>query len=99
MEYQNIINLLDNTSNRPFKFKKKNWVEIKDESRGMYNRTYNQIRLKTWMLRSSLFDYSNAYILVKWTITGANNAAQGAADNDNKKVIFKNYTPFINCIS
>ena len=72
MEYQNIINLLDNTSNRPSKFKIKNWIEIKDESRGMYNRTYNQIRLKTWMLRSGLFDYSDAYILVKGTITVAN---------------------------
>ena len=42
---------------------------------------------------------SHAYILVKGTITVANNAAQGATDNDNKKVIFKNCAPFINCIS
>ena len=33
MEYQKIINLLDNTPNQPFKFKKKNWVEINDQSR------------------------------------------------------------------
>ena len=26
MEYQKIINLLDNTPNQPTKFKKKNWV-------------------------------------------------------------------------
>ena len=37
MEYQKIINLLDNTSNQPSKFKTKNWVEINDESRGMYH--------------------------------------------------------------
>ena len=34
MEYQKIINLLDNTSNQPSKFRTKNWVEISDESRG-----------------------------------------------------------------
>ena len=28
MEYQKIINLLDNTSNQPTKFRTKNWVEI-----------------------------------------------------------------------
>ena len=37
MEYQKIINLLDNTPNQPSKFKKQNWVEINDESRGTYN--------------------------------------------------------------
>ena len=33
MEYQNIINLLDNnSSNQPSKFRTKNWVEINDKS-------------------------------------------------------------------
>ena len=47
------------------------------------------------MLRLDLCDYSNAYILVKWTITivRPNNAKR------NKEVIFKNNAPFINCIS
>ena len=48
------------------------------------------------MLRSSLCDYSDAYILVKGSIS-VNNAA--AANNINKKVIFKNCAPFTNCIS
>ena len=52
MKYQKIINLLDNTSNQPSKFKTKNWVEINDELRGTYNEV-NQIRFKTLMLRSS----------------------------------------------
>ena len=30
MEYQKIINLLDNTPNQPPKFKTKNWAEIND---------------------------------------------------------------------
>ena len=42
------------------------------------------------MLKSSLCDYSDAYILVKGTITVNNTVAQGAAaNNTNKKVIFK----------
>ena len=52
------------------------------------------------MLRSSLYDYSNAYILVKGTITAVNTAADAAATNNfNKKVIFENYEAFTTCIS
>ena len=54
------------------------------------------------MLRSSLCDYSDPYILVKGNIA-VNNTAAGAAgaaaNNTNKKVIFKNFAPFTNCIS
>ena len=51
------------------------------------------------MLRSSLCDYGDTYILVKGNIT-VNTAADGAAaaNNTNKKVIFKNCTPFTSCI-
>ena len=52
------------------------------------------------MLRSSLCDYSDAYILVKGNITVNNTAAAGAdTNNNNKKVILKNCAPFTNCIS
>ena len=52
------------------------------------------------MLTSNLCNYSNAYILVKGTITVANTAAQGQLDNAiNKKVRFKHLVPFFNCIS
>ena len=71
MEYQKIIDLLDNAPNQPTKFRTKNWVEINDESRRTYN-TNSQIKLKTSMLRSSLCDYSDAYILVKGTIIVTN---------------------------
>ena len=72
MEYRKIISLLDNTSNQPSKFRTKNWIEINHQSRGTYN-TNSDIRFKTTMLKSSLCDYSDAYILVKGriTITGA----------------------------
>ena len=51
------------------------------------------------MLKSSLCDYSDAYILVKGTttITGAgDNAAARHADERDKGVAFKNCAPFIN---
>ena len=101
MEYQKIANLIDDASNQPSNFRTKNWVEINDESRGTYN-VNNQIKFKTTMLKFSLCDYSNAYILVKGTITitgaGADEAAR-RADERNKGVAFKNYAPFTNCIS
>ena len=97
MEYQ--TNLLDNAPNKPSKLKTRNWVEINDESRGTYN-TNAQIKFKTTMLKSILCDYSDAYILFKGNITVNNTAGAGAAaNNTNKKVIFKNYTPFADCIS
>ena len=67
MEYQKIANLLNDESNKPSKFRTRNWVEINDESRGTH--TSNDIKFKTTMLRSNLCDYAAAYILVKGTIT------------------------------
>ena len=91
--------MLDNTSNKPSKFRARNWVKINDDIRGAYSPN-EQIRFKTAMLRSSLCDYSDAYILVKGNISVNNTAAAGAAANNiNKKVIFKNCAPFTNCIS
>ena len=52
MEYQKIINLLDNTINQPSKFRTRNWVEINGESKGRYDSS--NIRFKTSMIRSSL---------------------------------------------
>ena len=100
MEYQKIANLLNDESHKPSKFKTKNWVEI-NYLRGAYSPN-KQIRFKTSMLRSSLCNYSNAYILAKGNISVNNTAASGAAaaaNNANKKVIFKNCAPFTNCIS
>ena len=101
MEYQKITNLIDDTSNQPSKFRTKNWAEISDESRGAYN-VNSQIKFKTTMLKSSLCDYSDAYILVKGTITIAgagDGAADRHADERDKGVAFKNCAPFTNCIS
>ena len=71
MEYQKIKNLLDNASNQPSKFRTRNWLEINDESRGIY--TGNNIKFKTTMLRSNLCDHADAHMLVnrRITVTGA----------------------------
>ena len=100
MEYQKIWKLLNHESNQPSKFRTRNWVEINDESIGTY--TSNDIRFKTTMLRSSLCDYADAYILVKGTITitgEGDDAAAKQLDEKNKGVIFKNCAPFTKCIS
>ena len=94
--------MLDNgvalsASNKPSKFRTKNWVEINDESRGGYT-TGTDIKFKTTVLRSSLCDSADTYILVKGTITitGAGDDANARwADERNKGVIFKNCVPLI----
>ena len=68
MEYQKIINFLNNTPNQPAKFRTKKWIEINDESRRTYH-SNSQVRFKTSMLWSSLCDYGNVYILAKRTTT------------------------------
>ena len=96
MEFQKIVNLLDTTSddkNLP-RFVTKKWIEGYDKTERNYN-VNKEIRIKTPMLRSDLWDYSDAYIVVKVniTVTAPDNAKR------NKSVAFKNNAPFINCIS
>ena len=109
MEYQKIINVLYDTTNQPSKFRTRNRVEINDEPRGVYNYgdnddnnddNSNNIKFKASMIRSSLCDYSDAYIVVNGTITVPNTAVQvPAVNNTNKKVILKNCCPFTTCIT
>ena len=79
--------------------RQKIWLKINDKSRGTYN-INTQIKFKTTMLKSSLCDYGDAYILVKGYITVPNTATASAdVNNTNKKVTFKNCPPFTNCIN
>ena len=64
----------------------------------MYN-TGSQIKWKPSMIRSSLCDYSDAYILVKGTVTVENTGTAADPNNRNKKVIIKNCAPFTDYIS
>ena len=85
--------MLDNTPNPSTKFRTKNWVEINDDARGTY-------KFKTSMLKSSLCDYSDAYILVKGTITITPVPPPAVKpNNNNKEVEFKSCAPFADCIS
>ena len=73
MKYQKETNLLDNTPIQQTKFKTNNLLEINYESRETYDKD-NKVRFKTFVLMSSLCDYSDAYILVKGSITITNTA-------------------------
>ena len=66
----------------------KKWIDVHDQSGKVYNK---QIRFKMSALQSDLCDYSDAYIVVKGTITvtDPNNNAYG------KNLPFKNNAPFI----
>ena len=99
MKYQKSTKLLGSTLDTVPGFITKKWVEVYDQSGGIYS-TNKQIRLKTSMLRSDSCDYSDAYILVKGRIT----VTKGEDNDDNnnaydKKLAFKNNAPFIFCIS
>ena len=104
MEYDKINNLLlseDNESEKLSKFVTREYVRGNSLSN-----TYNEnksIRFETPMLRSNLCDYSDAYILVKGTITvtalGVNNGTNNIRDKRNRPLILKNIAPFVSCIT
>ena len=68
MEYQKIIIMLVNTPNQPSEIRRGNWVEINVDTRETYN-TNSQVKFKTSLLKSSLCTYSDAYIVLKGTLT------------------------------
>ena len=76
----------------------KKWIEVHDQSGNAEDRykPSKQITFKTSMLRSDLCDFSDAYIVVKATITvtGINNRSR-----KNRPLAFKNNASFISCIS
>ena len=96
MEHYKISKLLNYSSvSSVTKFLTKKWIKINDLSGGQYSVNKN-IRCKIAMLRSDLCDHSSAYVFVKGriSVTGTDNA-----NRRNKKLIFKNNTPFRSCIS
>ena len=94
MEYDKINNLLGSESENLSKFVTREYVRVNSLSN-----TYNEnksIRFKTPMLRSDLYDYADAYILVNGTIlvNGLN-----PRDRQNRSLILKNNAPFASCIT
>ena len=65
MEYQKMINFWDNTTNQSTKFRKKNWVEVNDDSRGTYS-IGSKIKLKTSVLDSRLISRNYSNPRCKW---------------------------------
>ena len=120
MEFPKIKNFLDiNSDDKDLPgFATKKWIEVYDQSEKNYN-SDKEIRIKTSMLRSDLWNFNDTYIVVKGNITvvkkiftafgfeAPNNMADNATATNNannnafgeKKLVFENNAPFINCIS
>ena len=82
METQKIINLLNDSSNKESKFATKKWYVIDSHTtKGKYKQG-DVIKFETETIKSSLCDYSDAFILVTGNIT--------VAANNNTDVAFKN---------
>ena len=89
METQKIINLLNDSSNEESKFATKKWYVIDSQTtKGKYKQG-DTIKFETETIKSSLCDYSDAFILVTGDILGT-------ADND-ADVAFKTCAPFCAC--
>ena len=89
METQKIINLLNDSSNKEWKFATKKWYVIGSQTtKGKYNQG-DTIKFETETIKSILCDYSDAFILVTGNIT--------VAADDNTDVAFKICAPFSAC--
>ena len=101
MEYDKINNFLlseDNESEQLPKFVTRQYVKV-DSLSNTYNEN-KSIRFKT--LRSNLCDYSDAYIIVKGTVT-VNGVVNGGGNEEilrrNRPLILKNNAPFVSCMT
>ena len=95
MEFNKINNLLGPAHDEVPRFITKRWIEVQSQSGSIFNAS-KPIRFKTSMLRSDLYDYSDASVRVKGriTVTDPNNNA-----NFDSRLTLKNNAPFISCIS
>ena len=89
METQKIVNLLNGSDSENSKFATKKWYVIGSESKGNYSHN-DPIKFLTKSIESSLYDYSDPYILVKGNITVT-------GSNAYTKVAFKKCAPFKEC--
>ena len=70
IEFQKIVNFLYTTSGDKDlpRFVTKIWTEVYNKSEGNYD-VNEEIKIKTSMLRSNLYDFNDAYIVLEGTIT------------------------------
>ena len=89
METRKIINFLNDSSNKESKFATKKWYVIYSQTtKGKYKQG-NTIRFETETTKSSLYDYSDAFILVTGNTT--------VAASNNIDIAFKNCAPCSTC--
>ena len=89
MDAQKIINLLNDSSNEESKFASKKWYVIDSQTTKGKHKQGDAIKFETETIKSSLCDYSDAFILVTGYIT--------VTANNNTDVAFKNCEPFSTC--
>ena len=95
MEIQKIVNLLNETDNESPKFATKKWYVINNQNNTEYgegNKDDSSIKFDTKVIKLSLWDYSDAYILITGDITAT-------GGNANTNVAFKNCAIFTKCIT
>ena len=88
MEHQKILNLLNDANNSKFATRK--WSIVNNNSKANYG-VKKEITRNTEVLKSNLFYYNDAYILVRGDITIIGDNAY--------EVAFKNCRPFTECIA
>ena len=88
MEHQKILNLLYESSDSKFGTRK--WNIVNGQSNANYS-TWNELIFNTEVLKSSLEDYYEVYILVRGNIT--------IVEDNATQVAFKNCAPFVKSIT
>ena len=95
IETQKIVNLLNDTDNESERFLTRKWYVINNQNNTEYvdgNNDDSNIKFETKVIKSSLCDYSDAYIFATGDIT-----ATGGVENTN--VVSKNCAPFTKCVT
>ena len=82
--------MLNDSSNKEYKFATKKWYVIDSEATKDKYKQNNSIKFETESIKSSLCDYSDAFVLVTGDIITV------TANNDTD-VAFKNCVPFSTC--
>ena len=95
MGTQKIVNILNDCNTESSEFPTRKWYIINDQNNGQYgrgNENDSTIKFETKVNKSSLCDYSDAYIFV----TGDIKVADVAADTN---IAVKTCAPFTRCVT
>ena len=90
METQKIANLLGDADNESSNFSTRKWYVINDQNNADYcqgNENATTVKFETQVIKSNLYDYSDAYIPVIGEI-------RATGVDANTRVAFKNCAPF-----